>query len=396
MIDLPVEKTLWRITRQGENQYPRVFRPLKIRDVTFQNRLFFAPMGLDLANHDGTFSPALGDFYQAIMGSGCGSLILSNATVSRSSILQPKGLRMFEPYHAEVLQPFIAKAQQHGVVVGVQLQHYGGQGTTTYSRGKPLLTPSGVPTPMLKKLDPNYRVREMTLEDIDEVKRQFAMSARICKLAGAKMVQLQASNGYLLGSFLSRYTNRRSDLYGGSAQRRARLLVEVVEAVRAEIGEATVLSVRLGIDDYLGNEGMVPEDLEHVMPLLEQVGTDLIEASICINETFHKLSGHTTEKSDYIQRQVRKVKGYTHLPVGYAGLVDSLEMAEAALQSGCAEMIGMARALFADNELIIKSVENRHNEIDRCLWDGKCFKDKYNPRFDRVYCCVNNKYRRPE
>jgi 2,4-dienoyl-CoA reductase-like NADH-dependent reductase (Old Yellow Enzyme family) len=380
---------------RGKARFPMALTPLTLRGVTLPNRLFFAPMGVDLAAHDGSFSPALETFLQGMVDGGCAAVILSNATVSKDSILQPKGLKMLEDKHAAALGPFISKARAQGVVVGVQLQHYGGQGTTTYTRGQALLTPSGVEAKSLRKLDPRYRTREMSLLDIQQVQDQFAQAARRCRDAGAQLVQLQASNGYLLSSFLSKHTNLRTDAYGGSDIARARMLIETVHAVRQAIGPEILLSVRLGIDDMMGEEGQLPEHLAEAIPAIEAAGADLIEASVCVADTFSKLSARTPEMLTYLKQQLSKVKSYATVPLGYAGFIDSLSMAEEWLRDGSLDMVGMARALFADNDLILKTVESREDEIHHCLWDGKCFKDKYNPRFDRVYCCVNPKYMRP-
>lgn len=392
---MKVELPLQRVAA-ARGQFPRSFAPLSVRGVTFGNRLFFAPMGVDLAGHDGSMSPELAGFLEGLVDSGCGAVVLSNASVTRDSILQPKGLRMFANEHADSMKPFVKRAAERGVVVGIQLQHYGGQGTTTFTRGQPLLTPSGVGSKAVAKLDPRYRTKVMSEDDILLVQGQFAESARLCRDAGAQMVQLQASNGYLLSSFLSKYTNRRTDGYGGSQGARARMVVETVRAVRQALGDGVVLGLRIGIDDGLGAEGLLPDDLQEVIPELEHAGVDVFEASFYVADTFNQLAGRTPEAVANLYRKVSQVRSYCRVPLGFAGYVDSVRSAEALITCGTADMVGMARALFADNDLILKTVEGREDEIHRCLWDGKCFKDKYNPRFDRVYCCVNPKYKRPD
>ncbi|MEF7612975.1 hypothetical protein V4F39_03560 [Aquincola sp. MAHUQ-54] len=379
----------------GRDRYPLALAPLQVRGVTFANRLFFAAMGVDLADHAGGMSEALDGFLDGLLGSGCGALVLSNASVSRDSILQPKGLRMVTAAHADAMRPFLQRAERAGVVAGVQLQHYGGQGTTTFTRGQPLWTPSGIGSKAVAKLDPRYRTKAMSVDEIHAVQQQFAAAAALCRGAGARMVQLQASNGYLLGSFMSRHTNRRTDGYGGSQPARNRMLVETVAAVRRALGDEIVLGVRIGIDDGLGPEGLVPDDLNEALPALEQAGADLFEASFYIADTFGQLAARTPEAIARLHGQVAAVRRRCRVPLGFAGYVDGLPHAESVLAAGVADMAGMARALFADNDLILKTVEGREHEIHRCLWDGKCFKDKYNPRFDRVYCCVNPKYLRP-
>ena len=92
---------------------------------------------------------------------------------------------------------------------------------------------------------------------------------------------------------------------------------------------------------------------------------------------------------------VRVIREFSSVPIGFAGLVDSLKSAEEILSSGVADFVGMGRALFADNDLIHKTLAGRDAAIFRCRWDGQCSKDKFNPKYSRVYCCVNPKYIRP-
>ncbi|MCK9193185.1 MAG: NADH:flavin oxidoreductase [Nevskia sp.] len=378
----------------GSAAFPQLFRPLQLRGVTLKNRLFFPAMGIDLAHQDGTFSGELSDFYWRIARSGCGLVVLSNASVSPRSILQLHGLRLFEPAHAAALGTFLSGCAADDAVIAVQLQHYGGQATTTHT-GLPLLTPSGIGSAPSMKRDAAYRTQAMTHADIADVVAQFAQATRLAVEAGARFVQLQASNGYLLASFLSQYTNKRDDAYGGSPERRAQFVVEVVRAVRRELGPERALGLRIGINDCIGDAGLSAKDFRNVAPLLEAAGVDLFEASISIAESFHRLIERTDERQAFLEDEVGTFKAFATVPVGFAGFVDSLAKAERYVASGLADTVGMARALFADNDLIHKTLAGQGATIDRCLWDGKCFKDKSNPAYGRVYCCVNPRYKRP-
>jgi 2,4-dienoyl-CoA reductase-like NADH-dependent reductase (Old Yellow Enzyme family) len=374
--------------------YPGVFSPLKIRELKFRNRLFFPSFGIDMANTDGCFSADLLEFYQGISESGCGFLLLGNSSVSPESILQLRGLRMYDANHSQAVVPLIEHARRVGTVVGIQLQHYGFQATTEHVGSRELLSPSGIGSSVFKQMDPNYVVREMTLADIEVVKGQFARSASLAYAAGARLIQLQASNGYLLSSFMSPNSNKRLDGYGGSLLKRARFLVEIVQSVRRAIGEGAVLSVRLGADDGIGDTGTVPSDFEHIVPMLERCGVDMFEISIGTAETAFN-TGRTPEMIEMMASVVRTIKGFASVPVGFAGLIDGLSEAERIISSGAADFVGLGRALFADNDLIHKTLEGQDSTIFHCRWDGRCSKDKFNSDYSRVYCCVNPKYLRP-
>ncbi len=376
-------------------RYARAMAPLTLRGVTLKNRVVLAAMGLDMAEIDGSFSQDLAAFYRGVIAGGTGTIILSNASVSAQSALLPKALKLLNDDHVQALAPFIAEAARQDVVIGVQLQHYGGQGTTHLTRRRPTLSPSGIGCNSLRKLDPFYRVRAMTEEDLHIVRQEFVDAAKRAVAAGARLVQLQASNGYLLSSFLSKATNQRSDAYGGDAVKRARFVIDVVQGVRAAIGDDVVLGLRIGLNDYLGDEGLVPADLDPVIPMLEEAGVDLFEASFCVADTFSKLSNNTPELRAELTAQVKRFRARARVPVGFAAFVGSLAEGCALIEDEVVDFIAMARALLADNDLVAKELAGREDEVHRCLWDGQCFKDKYNPRFQRVHCCVNPKYLRP-
>ncbi|WP_299865706.1 hypothetical protein [uncultured Roseobacter sp.] len=376
-------------------RYARAMQPMTVRGVTFKNRVVLASMGLDMAEEDGRMSTALVDFYRGIMDGGAGGIILSNAAVSPDTALLPRALKLFNDAQEQALAPLLREGAARDVVIGVQLQHYGGQGMTMCTPTNVLLTPSGIANTSLKTLDPDFQFREMTRADIQTVIGQFSAAARRARQAGARFVQLQGANGYLLSSFLSKATNQRTDGYGGTPLKRARFVIEVVDAVRAALGDDVVLGLRLQINDLLGADGMLPEDIYPALPALEAAGVDIFEVSFCVADTFGAMSTNTPEVRAMVAEQVKAFRAQTDLPVGYAGFIGSLAEGCRLIEEGIIDYIPMARALLADNDLIRKELSGREADVHRCRWDGLCFKDKYNPDLDRVYCCVNPKYLRP-
>lgn len=381
------------INEMTKRRFHNLFQPISFGSLNLPNRIFFASMGLGMANSNGGFSQDLLNFYSDIMDGGCNLSFLANASVSPSSRLGKGGLCLYNEEQADSLIPIFNLANTKNCIVGVQLQHYGGQGSVI--NDFPLLTPSGTSCKKYSNQNQSHNIKAMDQNEINEVINQFANSAELAMNAGAKLIQLQASNGYLLSSFLSPYTNSRNDIYGGSEENRARLLLEVIAAISKRTKDQLTITVRLGIDDRLGKDGLQPHLLIKTVRLLEQAGIGAIECSMCINETFKDFLKYSKEMDEYLCSGVKLIKSKTSLPVGFAGFVDSLDKAERLITEGVADFIGMTRALFADNELISKTLAGKDNLIDRCLWDGNCFKDKSNPNFGRVYCCVNPKYLRP-
>jgi len=372
--------------------YPIAQSPLTISQRIFlKNRVYFAPMGIDLATSDGSLSEEMLTFYKRVINGGCAMVVLGNSSIAPSTRLHARGLCLHSDTNVEKLAPLVEYGQQHDCPVVVQLQHYGAQGSTQFS-GQPLLCPS---RKALSGRTGTDSLVEMSVEDIDAVCDQFAEAAGRARRAGAKMVQLQASNGYLLSSFLSPWTNHRSDAYGASPLKRARFLLEVIERIHRGTAGNLDVCVRLGIDDCLGDDGQRPELLEEVVAALADAGVSAIMCSITIKETFrYMLSAHPAVQRQFVEG-VRLIKSFTSLPVGYAGFIGSMQEAEAQLLQGHCDLIGMSRALFADNDLINKSLAGHADQVTQCRFEGNCFRDKSNPQIDRVYCCVNKHYKRP-
>ncbi|MGN7980287.1 oxidoreductase [Burkholderia sp. 22313] len=382
-------------THVDVDRYSAALSPLRIgRMERVKNRVYFAPMGIDLADDDGSLSEPMLDFYKGMIQGGCGMVVLGNSSIDPSTRLQSRGLCLYTTRHANRIALVIAYGADHDCRVAVQLQHYGAQGNCQHT-STPLLSPSGIPCRRMQNIDPTYRVRPMDLSDIAIVRAQFVRAAGLARQAGADLVQLQASNGYLLSSFLSPYTNRRTDDYGGTPMRRARLLLEVIDDIRSATGNSLDISIRLGIDDCLGDAGQRPHLLHEVTRALEQAGVAAIMCSISIGETFDRMIHPTPETRRLLLEGVRSIRSTVSIPIGFAGFVGSLSEVETLVADGTTDLVGMTRALFADNDLIRKSVAGQAHLVDACRFDGNCFRDKGNPDLDRVYCCVNPNYRRP-
>lgn len=370
------------------NPFPEVTSPLKLGRLDLKNRIYFAPMGIDLADEAGGMSEELDQFYRSIIDGGSAMVVLGNSSIDPSTRLHKRGLCLHDDHHARRLAPLIAYGASRNCPVVVQLQHYGSQGSRGLT-GEPLLAPSA-------RRDQNSATRRMGLDDIIAVRRQFVNAAVLAQSAGAEIIQLQASNGYLLSSFLSPCTNRRRDVYGGSALRRARLLLEIIDDIQVATRGAIEVSVRLGIDDCLGSVGQQPHLLGEVVQALGRAGVVAIMCSMSIRETFQQMIQPTPLMRRQLIEGVRHIRAIASTPVGFAGFTATLDQAETLLAERTADLIGMSRALFADNDLVAKSLAGRSDLIDPCLYDGNCFRDKANPVLDRVYCCVNQKYRRPD
>lgn len=362
--------------------------------ATARNRMYFSSLGMDLCNEWGFPGPAFFDVYQSLMDGGCGFGFLGNASVDPDSRYNGRGLKLTSLAHAEALRPLFQAARQRQFPLGVQLQHYGPQATPATRNGT-VLSPSGTPSASLLSKFPEARTVPMTEAQIFHAIDQFSASAALAQQAGASLIQVQASNGYLVSSFLSPRTNQRDDAWGGTPLKRARLLLSIIEGMRIATGGQVAITVRLGMDDGLGHEGQRAELLGDVVQALEAAGVAAITCSVGISETFPFFFRNKAEALALSRAGCRHLKSLVNIPVGFTGSVADVAEANQIIASGDADFVGFGRPMLADNHFIAKQLDGRGHEVNRCKGDAFCFRDKKEPMAARVYCCVNPAYQRP-
>lgn len=380
------------IHQRGQYKYPHLFAPLKIAGVTIPNRIFFPPWIFNWANKDGTVSDKLHDFYLSLAKNGCGIIYTGGATVSPDSIRVEYCMGMYDKIHVASNRKLCKEIEARGAIPAIQLMNFGRQSVTTYT-GKPLLAPSNIPCPVTSRRDPNYRIKEMTLEDIRRIKNDFVQGAILAVEAGYKIIQIHAAHGYLLCSFLSPYTNKRTDAYGGSIANRCRLIIEIIEAIRRVLEGQVVLDIRVSVDEFVPG-GLVPDNYGEIVPMLEQAGVHMINASGTNSESAARFFSSKLEPEGRYAYLSEALKQYTSLVVGHAAFIASLEKAEALVKERKMDLAGFGRMQFADPAFVRKSVYDK--KINRCIWCGRCLSDAGNPELLSVYCTVNKKYKRPK
>ena len=380
------------INQKGQQKYPHLFTPLKIANVTIPNRIFFPPWIFNWANKDGTVSEKLHDYYLNLAKNGCGLIYTGGATVYPDSIRVECCMGMYDKRHVASNRKLCKEIEARGAVPAIQLMNFGRQSVTTFT-GKPLLAPSNIPCPVTSRRDPNYRIKEMTLEDIRRIKNDFVNGAILAVEAGYKIIQIHAAHGYLLCSFLSPYTNKRADEYGGSMANRCRLIIEIIEAIRRVLENQVVLDIRVSVDEFVSG-GLVPDDYKEIIPMLEQAGVQMINASGTNNESAGRFFSSKLEPEGRYAYLSETVKKQTSLVVGHAAFMASLEKAEVFVKEGKMDLAGFGRMQFADQGFVRKSVFDK--KINPCIWCGRCLSDAGNPELRSVYCTVNKKYKRPK
>ncbi|GAB6930393.1 NADPH dehydrogenase NamA [Paenibacillus sp. JCM 10914] len=305
-----------------------LFTPIQIRDVEIKNRVMMSPMGTLSAGSDGKIT----DWHIVHYGAralGQVGLIMMEATAVQEKGRDEGSIGIWSDDHIESLQKLVTTIHSHGSRAGIQLWHVGRKSNI---RGYQV-SASGFPYQ-------DRDSRELTVPEIQTVVRDFQLAASRAALAGFDVIELHAAHGYLLNDFLSSYTNRRTDEYGGSFEKRYRLLGEVIEAIRSVWHGP--LFVRVSADEY-GDIGNRIEDAIQYASKMKEQGVDLIDVSTG--------GVHPDKPEIYPGYQVpyaKAIKDAVQIPTAAVGLITTGSQAEQILQNMSADLIAVGRALLRD------------------------------------------------
>lgn len=337
-----------------------LFEPLTLRDVTFPNRVWMAPMCQYSADTEGDNVGAPHAWHRthlvsrAIGGSG---LILTEATaVSPEGRISPADLGIWNDIQVDAFAPIVADIKAHGSVPGIQLAHAGRKASTAapWSGGHSIpaadplgwttLGPSAVPFG-------DYSVpEEVGTDDIARIVADFAAAAERALRAGFEVVEVHAAHGYLLHQFLSAASNRRTDEYGGDFAGRTKLLVDIVDAVRGVWPATLPLFVRVSATDWLDEDtpgleapSWTADQTVALVELLQDHGVDLVDVS-----TGGNVRAKIPVEPGYQVPFAKRVQNETSIPAAAVGLITEPKQAEDIVSSGEAVAVLLARELLRD------------------------------------------------
>lgn len=308
------------------------------------NRFAKAPTSEHLAEISGDPGRSLEALYRIWSEGGCGLIITGNVMVERRRFEAPRNPVFDSKTKIDAVRRYSAAAKSAGNLAITQISHPGRQ--QQRGRGRSV-APSAV---KLETGGPLFGTpRSLTDAEIRELIGRFATTARISVEGGFDGVELHAAHGYLISQFLSPVVNQRSDDWGGSFDKRARFLLEIVAAVREAIGPSGIIAAKLNSADFQKG-GFDNEDSIATAKLLEAAGLDLLEVSGGTYEDPQMLSGlpkrqSTIEREAYFLEFAERLRGETKLPLMVSGGFRSSAAMAAAVESGATDLIGLARPL---------------------------------------------------
>lgn len=326
-----------------------LFEPLTLRSITFPNRIAVSPM-CQYSCEDGLVS----DWHLVHLGSravgGAGIVFVEATAVLPQGRISPQDTGIWSDAHVEPLARIVRFIHDQGSLAGIQLAHAGRKASTRRPWDGDGLVPeaeggwSDVVAPSALAFADDYPTpREMTIDDIRGVVEAFANAAQRALAAGFDVVELHAAHGYLLQTFLSPLSNRRTDAYGGSLENRMRMPRQVIEAVRRVWPERLPLFLRISATDWTDG-GWDGSDSVELVRSTSSLGVDLVDCSSGGNAATARIPvgpGYQTIFADRIRRE-------TGVPTGAVGVILDPAQADHIVRSGQADVVFLARALLRD------------------------------------------------
>jgi 2,4-dienoyl-CoA reductase-like NADH-dependent reductase (Old Yellow Enzyme family) len=342
-----------------KNNPATLFAPLAIREITLPNRIAVSPM-CEYSSEDGFAN----DWHLVHLGSravGGAGLVMTEATaVEADGRITAPDLGIWKTGHIEPLRRITSFIKSQGSVPGIQLAHAGRKASTrapwdggaAVPPGQPngwqVVAPSAVP---FREGDPVPR--ELTPAGIQRLVEAFAAAARRALAAGFEVIEIHGAHGYLINQFLSPLSNFRADEYGGSFENRVRMALEIVKAVRQELGPGVPLFLRISATDWTEG-GWTIDDSVELARRVKALGVDLIDASSggnVLGATIPLGPGYQVAFAERIRREAG-------LLTGAVGLIATAEQAESILQSGQADLVLLAREFLRDPYFPVHAAQN--------------------------------------
>jgi 2,4-dienoyl-CoA reductase-like NADH-dependent reductase (Old Yellow Enzyme family)/thioredoxin reductase len=373
-------------------EYPHLFSPIKIGKLLFKNRLCASPLTTDNCIVENRPNDQAIAFYGTRARGGFAQVTVGESDVDWEYGNRFDGFNDITNFHAKqwhsgAFYELTMAIKEHGAIASMEINHSGAANYPWNIGGKNPIGPTGYVRPDGVKVD------EMDEAMMNKVADHYANAASYLKLVGFNMVMLHGGHGWLLGQFLSPYSNQRTDKYGGSRENRARFPLMVIDRVRQAVGPDFLIEYRLSGEELVEG-GLTIEDTVEFAKLIDKK-VDIIHVSVGI---YHKHVESRTFSSMYDPHgcnveYAAAIKRVVSTPVSVVGGINDPAMAEQIIAEGKADLVAMGRQALADPEFPNKAMTGRADEIAPCIRCG-CF-DPMEPKEGEIMaphtfqCTVN-------
>ncbi len=359
-----------------------LFESIKINQLDVKNRIYLPAMHLGMAK-DFEVTDQIVEFYAERARGGVGMITVGYATVDDLSG-NTTNIGAHEDAFIPGLKRLAAAIQDNGARACVQINHAGRYNFSFFLDGKQPVAPSAIASRMTKETP-----KALETDEIHQIIDNFAQAALRVKKAGFDAVEVLSGTGYLISEFLSPLTNQRTDAYGGSLENRMRFGIEVMQAIRKQVGDAFPVLVRMNGNDFMSGGQGRDELREYARALETEAGVD----ALCINVGWHEARVPQITAAvprgtfAYLSRGIKEV---VSIPVIASHRINDPATARDLIANSMCDMVAMGRSLIADPYLPEKAQEGREKEILHCIACAQgCFDNLF--KLKHVECLCNPK-----
>ncbi len=334
--------------------YPHLLQPLRIAGTTLRNRMVMGAMHTRLETLDRPLE-RLAAFYATRARGEIGLVLTGGYAPVPEGVIDDGGLVLNDASQLPDHRVITSAVREAGSPIVLQILHAG-----RYAKVASCVAPSA-----LKARINAFTPRALSTEEVWATIAAFARTAALAEQAGYAGVEIMGSEGYLLNEFTAAVTNLRDDAFGGSFERRIRLPLEVVQAVRAAVSPGFMIIYRISAIDLVDG-GLTAPEIATLARGVEAAGADLINTGIGWHEAAVPTIAAAVPRAAWVDA-IRNVKQAVTIPVMASNRINTPEVAEALIADGVADLVSMARPLLADPEFARKTREGRADEINTCI-----------------------------
>lgn len=363
-------------------KYEKLFEKGKIGKLTLKNRIVMTPMGTGFAAASGEASEEITKFYEERAKGGVGLIICEVCRVDElSGIAQPCQLRATDMNVIPSFTRMVDRIHAYDTKVFMQLHHPGNEAFPITLHGNPVIGPSPV---MCKTI--GVVPKEMTTAEVEAMVKNYVKAAVIAKTAGFDGVEIHAAHGYLVNQFMSPHTNHRTDKYGGDFFNRMRFISEIIISIRFACGADFPVSVRMNGTDFW-DDGNDEKECQHIARYLESLGVASLNISSGSYESGWSIIEPYPYQEGWKKHLAKGIKECVHIPVIAVNTVKHPAHAEAMLEEGVSDFVGVARGNLCDPEFGNKAKRGDDARVRKCIGCMNCFKQAGLGR--AIECAVN-------
>ena len=361
------------------DNFSSLFLPIKIGSIEIKNRIVMAPMTSGYSSAEGNVTQTLTDFYLKRAKGGVGLITCESCYVEKGGKGFLGQLSLDNDKYIPGLSRLTESVKSTGAKIILQLIHCGRQTSSALCGHQPV-APSAIPCPVIQEMP-----RELSISEVQRIIKAFVKAANRAKKAGFDGVEVHAAHGYLINQFLSPYSNKRADKYGGTLFARSKMLLQIISGIKEYVGRDYPVTCRLSADEFLPG-GLTLSHTRAVARWLQNIGLDAISVSGGVYETAHKIIPPMDVDQGSLVHLAEGIKASVSIPVFAVGGINDPFFADQILVEGKADMVALGRALLADPEWPEKASNGEASRIRPCIYCNHCRNRTIRPK---INCAVN-------